>query len=554
MDRKALIDVAAGRVKADVVFKNGRIIQVLTGEILTGDIAVKDGFIAAVGKYEGEKVIDLGGRYVSPGFINAHCHVESSMALPEIYCREELRHGVTAVIADPHEIANVSGTAGIDFMLERARNLPLHLYIQAPSCVPATPFEHSGSVLSADDLTPYASKDGVLGLGEMMNFVGTADADGEIIKKLELFKGKIIDGHLPCPEFLGPYAAAGIETDHESVTFEEALAKLRVGIAVLVREGSGSKNLENIIKGVVKHGADTSNMAFCTDDKHLLDIHRDGTIRGHIKRAIELGLSPMAAYRMATLNAARIYGLKDMGAIAPGRRADLVILDDFEKVSVCDVYIGGKSFDEVKKDFFVRDVPENILNSVNLPCLDKKSLNLTLSEQNTVIEMIPNQIITKKVVMSRDDAQKALANGELLKLAVIERHHVTGHIGLGLLKGYGLKNGAIATTVAHDSHNLIVAGDNDRDMLAAASELQRVQGGYALARDGKTISLPLPVGGLMSILEQSELAEEIERLKYAAYDMGADSSFDPFIALSFLALPVLPEVRLTDSGLVDLTK
>ena len=552
MYREKLIKTALGECEPDLVLKNGKVIQVLTGEILLCDIAISDGRIAGLGNYKATNTVDLQGRYVSPGFINSHCHVESSMALPERYCAEELRFGVTTVITDPHEIANVCGAEGIRFMLERSRQLPINYFVQVPSCVPSTKFEHAGSVLSAEDLREFLDHPGVTGLGEVMDFRGVAACDPELLRKISLFEGKVLDGHLPTvpQQLLQPYAAAGIQTDHESVTFGEAREKLRAGMYVLIREGSGSKNLQAIVEGIVREGLDTSRLAFCTDDKHLADIHREGTIRKNIQMAIQLGMAPVAAYQLATINAARIYGLSGIGAVAPGYRADLVILDSLKDVTVFDVYKDGKPFNMVKWPDAV-PVPESILHSVRLP---HQELSFHLPEQKdySVIRMIPKQIITGKETLSAEEAKRKMSEGELLKIAVIERHHATGNMGVGLLAGYGLKNGAIATTVAHDSHNLIVAGDNDRDMLAAVHELERVQGGYTLVRGGKPVAtLSLPVAGLMSPLETDSLIAKIRELSDRAHQMGVFPDMDPFIALSFLALPVLPEIRITDMGVLD---
>lgn len=551
MNRQHLIETARGDRAPDLVLKNGRILEVFTGTILQADIAITDGWIAGIGQYDGPNVLDLQGRYVSPGFINAHCHVESSMALPEVYCEQELRAGVTALITDPHEIANVAGAAGIQFMLDRSAHFPIHYYVQVPSCVPSTPFEHAGCEMHAQDLAPFADHPRIKGLGEMMNAFGVVHCDADILKKLDLFRSKVLDGHLPTApqDMLQPYAAAGIQTDHESVTYADALTKLRAGMSVLVREGSGSKNLESILAGVIQDGINTSHLAFCTDDKHLLDIHQEGTIRHQIQMAIAMGLSPMAAYQMATINAAQIYHLDDLGAVAPGRRADLVILDDLEQVTVHDVYFGGTPLAQLDLYPQAAPIPESICRSVRLPALSTASFQLPQQPDYPVIHMVPNQIITKKSTVTAEQMQQGLKNGTLLKVAVIERHHATGFVGVGLLADYGLRGGAIATTVAHDSHNLIVVGDNDADMLLAAQELQRVQGGYTLVQNGKVLStLPLPIAGLMSDLGWQPLTDKIEELSHLAWNMGVNASMDPFIALSFLALPVIPEIRITDLG------
>ena len=556
MNRQVLIETARGDRAPDLVLKNGRIIEVFTGTILRADIAITDGWIAGVGSYDGPNTVDLQDRYISPGFINAHCHVESSMALPEVYCAQELRAGVTALITDPHEIANVAGAAGIQFMLDRSAQMPIHYYVQVPSCVPSTPFEHAGCEMHAQDLAPFAGHPRVRGLGEMMNAYGVVHCDEDILKKLELFRHKVLDGHLPTApqDMLQPYAAAGIQTDHESVTYADALAKLRAGIAVLVREGSGSKNLKAILTGVVRDGIDTSRMAFCTDDKHLLDIHQEGTIRHQIQMAISLGLDPMAAYQMATRNAAQIYHLDHLGAIAPGRRADLVVLDSLEQVTVHEVYFGGRRLDQLNLQPQTAPIPEAVCRSVHLPDLTEATFLLPEQDTYPVIHMVPNQIITKKSSVSHAEMERGLAEHTLLKVAVIERHHATGFVGVGLLADYGLRGGAIATTVAHDSHNLIVVGDSDADMLLAARELQRTQGGYTLVRNGKVLStLPLPIAGLMSDLPWQPLTEGIGSLCREAWKMGVEATMDPFLALSFLALPVIPEIRITDLGVIEVS-
>ena len=554
MNRQYLLKTALGKTEPELVLKNATVIQVLTGELLTGDIAVCDGYIAGVGRYDGPHTVDLQGRYVSPGFINAHCHVESSMALPELYCQEELRFGVTAVVTDPHEIANVAGNEGIQFMLDRSENLPLHYFVQVPSCVPATPLEHAGSVLKAMDLACFTQHPRVTGLGEMMDFSGVSQCDPDILEKLSLYRHKVLDGHLPSvpQELLQPYAAAGIQTDHESVSFEEAREKLRAGLYVLIREGSGSKNLDAIMEGVLREGLDTSRLAFCTDDKHLLDIHREGTIRCHIRRAIELGMPPVTAYQLATIQAARIYGLPDIGAIAPGYRADLVILEDLKQVSVSDVYVGGVPYRDLSLRPPMPPVPERILHSVHLGGISPDCFALPEQDCYPVIHMVPRQILTRKGMLTQDEVSQGLTEGSLLKIAVLERHHATGRMGLGLLAQYGLRHGAIATTVAHDSHNLLVAGDSDEDMLLAVQELERVQGGYTLVQNGRVMAtLPLPIGGLMSDLDVEPLTEKIQELTRCAYSMGVNPGIDPFIALSFLALPVIPEIRITDMGVVE---
>lgn len=557
MKKDWLIQTALGETRPDLVLQNGKVINVFTGEIVSADIAITRGVISGVGKYSGKSNVDLDGKYVAPGFINAHCHVESSMVTPPAYCIEELKWGVTTVITDPHEITNVAGGEGVQFMLDSSEDLPINYYVQLPSCVPATPFEHAGTAFTADKMAPFLSHPRVLGLGEMMNYPGVSGRDPEVMAKLELFDGRVIDGHAPgiTGNALQAYAAAGIHTDHESVTYGEALEKLRAGMAVLVREGSASKNLRDILSGVIANGIDTMNMAFCTDDKHLSDIRREGTILHNIKLAIELGMRPVAAIQMATINAARIYGLRDVGAVAPGYLADLVILNDLKALSVDEVYKDGKAYTEHATPRKGVTAGAGILHTVNLAPLEKTSFALPDREEYPVIQIIPGQISTKKSSVSAQDVEEQIASGALRKIAVVERHHATGMIGVGLISGYGLTHGAVATTVAHDSHNLIVVGDNDADMAAAARELARVQGGYTIVADGDVKgTLALPVCGLMSSDSAQTLIRDLDKMIEIARQAGVREGIDPFITLSFMALPVIPEIRITDMGVFDVTK
>lgn len=558
--RQTLIKTALGEIKPDLILRGGKIINVFSEKITEGDILIKDGYIAAVGDYfelypkaEDFEIRELFGKYVSPGFINAHVHVESSMVLPNVYAREELRFGVSTIITDPHEIGNVGGLPALMSILEFAESLPINYYVMLPSCVPSTPFEHSGAVLTAEELIKLKDRPRVLGLGEMMNVPGVLGCSEDVMKKLDAFEGKIIDGHSPLlsGHELSAYAAGGIMTDHEASSFEEALEKLNNGIAVLVREGSAAKNLEDIISGVVKNSISTENMAFCTDDKHLSDVCREGTIRCNVRKAISLGLSPIKAYKMASINAARIYGLKRIGAVAPSYKADLLIIDDIEKVNISQVYKSGVPFEKLSFEHELK-CPKNLLDSVNYAPFSASAFELPKSETVPVIEIIKGQINTKKLEYSRLDAEKALLSGELLKIAVIERHNASGNIGSGLIKGYGLRNGAVALTVAHDSHNIIVVGDNDGDMLLAVEELGRIKGGYAVVSGGRLIgALPLVFGGLMSLLSAEEFTARLDKTTAAARSLGVSEGIDPFITLSFMALPVIPEIRITDMGIIE---
>lgn len=555
--------VALGNSPADILLKNGRVVDVLTETIYEADVAIADGVIAGVGSYDqAEKIIDLKGAYVAPGLINAHCHVESSMAVPEHYCAEELRWGVTTLITDPHEIANVAGAAGIHYMLEAGGQMPLNYYVNLPSCVPATRFEHSGCVMDARDMIKLVNEPGVLGMGEMMNVPGVIYNSAEVQKKLDLFQslGRVIDGHAPCVrgKELAAYVASGIDTDHESISWDEAKEKLRNGLAVLVREGSASRNLTAILRGVIEEGIDVSSLAFCTDDKHLADIRHEGTIRHCVQMAIELGMEPVRALRLATINAARIYGLRRVGAVAPGWQADLVVFDDLQSLKPQAVF--HKGVDALKACEKITPVTPNagLQGSVKPAAFDVETFSLSHfadDREYPVITMLPGEIFTEKSTIMGKDIAAALEQGDVYLIAVLERHHGTGNVGLGLLRGYGLKDGAVATTVAHDSHNLIVIGTSPEAMNAAAKELVRVQGGYTLVKGTEVIdTLPLNICGLMSSAPAEELIGSLDEIAAKAHAQGVLDGIDPFISLSFMALPVIPKLRITDMGMFDTEK
>lgn len=551
--------VALGNDPADLLLKNGRVVDVLTETIYDADVVIADGVIAGVGQYtEAEKIVDLKGAYIAPGLINSHCHVESSMAAPEVYCAEELRWGTTTLITDPHEIANVAGAAGIRYMLDAGKNMPINYYVQLPSCVPATPFEHAGCVMEAKDIAELMDLPGVLGLGEMMNVPGVLNNDPQVLQKLQLFneQGRVIDGHGPClsGKALQAYAASGIATDHESMSWEEAKEKLRAGINLPVREGSASRNLTAIIKGVLAEGIDVSGLSFCTDDKHLAAIRQEGTIRNCVKMAIELGMNPVRALRIASINAARIYGLKRLGAIAPGWQADIVVFNDLEKLEP--LYVFHKGVDALQAAESVERVEPaaELRGSVRPADVSEKIFTMEIAPEAEyhVIDMLPGEIFTEHAVLKGSDVKKALDEGSVHFIAVLERHHGTGNVGLGLIRGYGLRDGAVATTVAHDSHNLIVLGTSAQQMAIAAKELVRVQGGYTLVKNGSVVkTLPLNICGLMSSADSEALNEDLEIIKGAAHAQGVPQGVDPFISLSFMALPVIPKLRMTDMGLFD---
>ncbi len=556
MNIERLIQTAQEKELPDLVLKNARIVNVFTGEILDGDIAVTDGIIVGTGSYHGKTEVDLQGKYAAPGLVNAHLHVESSMVTPPVYAYEELQWGVTTVITDPHEIANVGGIPALEAMLNASEHCCVNYYIMLPSCVPSTPFEHAGAVLTAKELSALKDHPRVLGLGELMNAVGTVNCDPDVMAKLRAFSDSVIDGHAPMVtgKELNGYVTAGVHTDHESMTFAEAVEKLRCGMAVLVRDGSASKNLEAIIQGVIESGIDTSRMAFCTDDKHLADIRQEGTIRANLRKAVQLGLSPVQAIQMATINAANIYGLKRIGAIACGYRADIVIFDDLEEMTVHDVYKDGTAW----KDIPVLNnipYPSELLHSVHTAPVDESIFEIPEQDTYHVIGIMENQIATRTLTMTHEEVQKGLADGTVRKIAVIERHHARNCHACAYIAGYGLQHGAVGTTVAHDSHNIIVIGDNHADMLKAVEVLQAIQGGYTITADGKELaSLPLELGGLMSLKRADEFLPLLDSIIRMAYDRGVNPNIDPFITLSFMALPVIPEIRITDCGLFDVTK
>lgn len=554
---KRQCDVASGREKADIVLKDGTIINVFTEELIVGDVAIVGDTIVGIGDYKGNIEIDCSGKYISPGFIDAHMHIESTMVMPIELSKKLLKSGTTTIIADPHELVNVKGTSAIDFLLESTKDIPLNVYIMMPSSVPATSFETNGiGKFSAKDMKSYINNPRILGLGEVMCFNDVINSENEILDKLELFKNKVVDGHAPniSGKSLQTYVCAGIESDHECITFDEVYEKLRAGLKILIREGSAAKNLKSIVSGMLKYNLPIEEFMFCTDDKHLDDIEKQGHIRWNIKCAIDLGMDPIKAIKIATYNSARVYGLKKIGAIGAGYKADIVVLSDLDKMKVDRVYKDGKL---VKEEIFstynyeIKD--KKLLNTVKFKYINKEKIQLKASEKNYVMEIIPYQILTNKVYESLPSVDGYFVpNEEYSKLCVIERHRMTGNISIAPLKGFGIKNGAIATTVAHDSHNILVAGDNDDDILVAINYLKEIQGGYVIVSNGKVIAhLSLQVAGLISTLTAEEVQETTDNMLEIARKMGVPKYVDPFITLSFMALPVVPQIRLTDLGLFD---
>jgi len=537
---RAAILNAANR-NAALVIKNAKIVNVFTEEIIEGDVAMRDGIIIGVGSYTGRVEIDAKGGYLCPGLIDAHVHIESSMAHPSRFANVILEKGTTSIIADPHEIANVCGSDGIQYMLDQTEWLPLSVFVMVPSCVPATAFETSGAKLTARDLEPFISHPRVLGLGEVMDYVATVEGDGEMLDKLHLFRHHPIDGHAPTltGDALNAYITAGPYTDHECITYEEVLEKLRKGLRIHLRLGSANRNVEEIMKKIAENNLPTRRMSFCTDDKHLSDIREEGHINYIVRRAVANGIPPIKAIQMATINTADTYGIRHYGAVAPGYRADLVLFDNLTDFNPQFVITDGKVF-EPSVDTHIKPDPK-IYNSVHLAPRKPDIFKMPIAGKANIIRLIPKELVTAL------DVEDVYTEN-----AVLERHHASGRVGLGILRGFDIKNGAIATTVGHDSHNLVVVGDNDADMLLAIDALEECGGGYVVVSNGEVLAkLVLSVAGLMSDAPLETILKHQRELLDAAKQLGIHTESDPFITLSFIALPVIPDVRLTDMGLFD---
>lgn len=561
---KKLIEVAAGRVPADTVIKNCKVINVFSGKIVGGDIALSGGQIAGIGEYEGKEVIDAQGRYAAPGFIDSHIHIESAYVSPEEIGRLLVPHGGTTIIADPHEIVNVCGIRGLDYMMEAAKGTVLDIKYVLPSCVPATPFEHAGAVINAPEMEEPIKREGILGLGEFMNFVGVVNTDEDVLDKLITAKneGKIIDGHAPglTGKNLSAYAAARILADHECSTVEEMEDRLERGMYILLRQGSACHNLRTLIKGVTPENS--RRCLLCSDDRQPKTILHEGHLDQHLRICVEEGLDAVTAVRMATLNAAECFGLKDRGAIAPGYRADIVLLDDLKDFHVAKVWVAGELAAEEGKylpEIKLHDI-SSVKGSVIVKDFSKEKFKMHLkSNKVNVIQILPGGVVTKK-----DTAEIELdENGEfvrnpkedLVKVAVVERHQGTGNVACGFLKGYGIKEGAVALSIAHDSHNVIVVGVSDEEMEVAVNALIEQEGGIVLVKDGKVIeSMPMPIGGLMSDKNGEWVDEKLTVLHGKAYsELKICEDVEPIMTLCFMSLAVIPEVKLTDMGLFDVT-
>ncbi len=547
---------AAYEGKNTLVIKNANVVNVFTDEIVRADVAVYEDVIIGVGSYSGENEIDAGGAYLAPGFIDAHVHIESSMVIPSSFMKVIMPHGTTTVIADPHEIANVAGAAGIRAMYKLTDELPLRVLFMLPSCVPATPFEHSGAKLVAEDMEQFMHKSRILGLGEVMDANSVINCSQEMLDKLRLFDKRPIDGHAPMLEGMGlnAYRVAGAFSDHECSTYEEVKQKLATGMNILLRIGSAANNMDGVLRRIAKEKLPTRNMMFCTDDKHIEDIRREGHINANARMAVAAGIDPIDAIKMASYNAARAYGIRGVGAIAPGYKADMVLLEDLKDFKVKQVISRfGRPYtgeEQIPSPI----LPPQVFNSVRLPEISKYDLALRCHVSAPVIKMIPHQLVTELVYrdVERDENGCFIPSEGMVKLAVIERHHATGSMAVGILEGLGIKHGAVASTVAHDSHNLVVAGDNDEDMLMAIESLRDCGGGYSVVSRGVVLArLPLPIAGLMTAAPVNDVLEIQQALLDALYSLGAKRDSDPLIALSFMALPVIPAVKLTDEGLFD---
>jgi adenine deaminase len=557
----SLIAVARGDRPADLILANARVVNTFNGEIERGNVAIYGDRIAGMGDYrQAKQVLDLKGSYLAPAFIGGHVHLESSMLDVGQYARAVVPHGTLAIVTDLHEIANVCGLEGIRYAVKHAWHLPLDVFLMAPSCVPATHLETSGASIGPQEISQMLRWPETIGLGEVMNFPGVISGNADVLHKIALARGRVIDGHAPgvAGKDLAAYVAAGIRSDHESVSLDEARAKLRQGMYIMIREGSSEKNLDDLLPLVTDKTY--KRCSFVVDDRNCADLRRDGDMDAIVRKAISRGLDPARAIQLATINAAEYFRLDGLGAIAPGYFANLIQFNDLNEPHISTAYYRGRLVAQDGKSFF--PLPEvdssAVANTVNIKPFGKEALRLTpRGEAMPVIEVVPGQIITRQRVEKVSIEHGTVASDisrDILKLVVIERHRATGNIGVGLVSGFGLHKGALASSIAHDSHNIIAVGTDDRDIMVAVKEIERLQGGLVVAAEGRVVcSLGLPIAGLLSELPLEAVADQLERLEKAARDLGTRLA-SPFATLSFLALPVIPELRLTDLGMVDVNK
>ncbi len=561
---KALIDAARGITESDLVLKNGNILNVFTGEIEQGDVAVKDGVIVGIGSYSGKEEIDVSDKYICPGLIDGHIHIESSMLSPTEFAKAVIPHGTTAVVADPHEIANVAGVEGIEYMIESVKDLPIDIFYMLPSCVPATPMDESGAILKADDLQRFYKDPHVKGLAELMDFYGTVRGDEDILDKIEgaVKAGKAIDGHAPGLKgtALNAYIIAGVGSDHECSDAEEAKEKLRRGQWIMVREGTAAKNMDRLMPMFDDGFCDRCMVV--TDDKHAGEIAEFGHLDYIIRKAIRGGKKASNAIKMASLNPSVYFGLGKRGAVAPGYIADIIVVSGLDLFKVEKVFKSGKLVaqdgvlvEEISSHIKPEDYPR-VYHSFNMDHVKPEDLALKQKgSKKRVLELVKGEILTNEIIVPSEldiSPSGIQVDKDILKIGVIERHKKTGHTGIGFVKGYGLQRGAIASSVAHDSHNIIVVGTNDEDMAVAANAVLDNNGGLAIAEDGKVLSsMALPIAGLMCDMDAVRSEDHLIEMKVMAKHMGCTHGIDPFMTLAFTALPVIPKLRILTKGMFD---
>lgn len=560
---KDSIFCALKKSKSDVVLTNCKVVDVFSGDIKNIDVAIKNGKIVGLGDYKGFgiKEYDLKGQYVVPGFIDGHMHIESTMLTIEKLSEVILPRGVTTIIADPHEICNVCGLNGLDYIIKSSKNVLIDVKVMLPSCVPATPFETSGAILDGKIIEKAIDDDNVFGLGEFMDYPSLINADDDALLKIEAAQklNKIIDGHAPnvSGDALNAYLNCGVKTDHETMTKEEIEEKISKGMYVHLREGSATQNMLTNVKYV--NEKNIRRFIMCTDDRHITDLHKEGSMDNALRTAIKGGLNPIWAIIIATLNTAECYGLKNKGAIGINYDADIAVIDNLDDFNVTMVFKNGTLVGENLKPLFKTKqyIPETVLNTINIKDVTENDFKYSLKSNKVhALEIIPKTVITNDLIetVKLIDDDIDLEGSDLLKLCVIERHHKTGNIGKALIKGFGLKNAAIASTVAHDSHNLIVVGDSNRLMKKAVDEIKKINGGLVLVSNNEVYSLPLEIGGLMSIRGIDEIKNQFEELEEASYRYGIKTYYEPFMSLSFMALAVIPHIKVTDKGLWDVDK